>query len=418
MKAPASPVAFLVKTFPKLSETFILEEILGLERLGLDLHVYALQRPTDSIQHEAVANVRALVSYLRPHRQVWLHDLICHLSLALTHPVRYAKGFALALRREEPGRWADFSLACALAKQLIRRRSTHLHAHFVSQPGAVAELAAGLCGIGYSISAHAKDIYTSSARVLERKLNGARFTVTCTRHNQQYLRSHAPSARQVHAMYHGIDAERFRPLPDPARPGRPLILSVGRLRAKKGFGTLIAACALLRERGIAFDCEIVGYGEEQPNLAASIDAAHIGDRVRLVGTMNHTALVQRYAAAAIFAAPSQISADGDRDGIPNVMLEAMAMELPVVASRVSGIPEVIVDGVNGRLVEPGSATALADALSELLSSATLRERLGRSARRTVIEHFDNDSNLRLLHGLLRQAIDQPQALHRGEKAYA
>lgn len=413
MSAALHGIAVLVKTFPKLSETFVLEEILGLERRGIDLTVYALQAPTDRLQHDSVARVRAPVRYVegtRVRAQLWL---------LLRHPLRALRALMLLARRAEGDRRADFALACALARRLQRDGSRHLHAHFASRPAGIAELAAMLCGIGYSISAHAKDIYTSAPDVLRRKLSGARFTVTCTQHNAAALRACAQRPDTVHAMYHGIDAQRFRAQGARAAHATPLILSVGRLRAKKGFATLIDACAQLRDRGIDFACEIVGYGEERDRLQAAIAQLRLEGKVHLTGTMNHAALIHRYDQAAVFAAPSQIGADGDRDGIPNVMLEAMAMELPVVASRVSGIPEVVEDGVNGALVEAGDARALAAALARLLADAPLRARLGAAARRTVLERFDNDRNLELVVRLLREALDAPAALaHAREKIYA
>lgn len=413
MSSPLHGVAVLVKTFPKLSETFILEEILGLERQGVALNLYALQAPTDRLQHDTVARVRAPVRYVDGA------GAGMQLSLLLRHPLRALRALTLLARRAEGGRRADFALACALASRMERDGIRHLHAHFASRPAGIAELAATLRGIGYSISAHAKDIYTSAPDVLRRKLGGARFTVTCTQHNVAALRACAPRPDDVHAMYHGIDAQRFRPQGARAARATPLILSVGRLRAKKGFATLIDACAQLRDRGIDFACEIVGYGEEQAHLQAAIAQLRLEDKVCLAGTMNHAALIRRYDEAAVFAAPSQITADGDRDGIPNVMLEAMAMELPVVASRVSGIPEVIEDQVNGALVEAGDARALADALARVLADAPLRARLGAAARRTVLERFDNDRNLELVVGLLRKALDAPVAhAHAQEKAYA
>lgn len=413
MNSVLNGVAVLVKTFPKLSETFILEEILGLERLGVDLALYALQPSTDRIAHDTVKRVRA------PLRYVENASLRAQLSIMLRHPLRVLRALLLVARRTEGERRADFALACALAKRLRHDGIRHLHAHFASRPAGIAELAALLCGIGYSISAHAKDIYTSAPAVLRRKLDGARFTVTCTQHNLAALRACAAHPDGVHAMYHGIDAQRFRAQGARATRATPLILSVGRLREKKGFATLIEACALLRERGVDFACEIVGYGEEQERLQAAIAQLRLDGCVQLAGTMNHAALIRRYDEAAVFAAPSRITADGDRDGIPNVMLEAMAMELPVVASRVSGIPEVIEDGVNGALVEADDAQALADALARVLADAPLRARLGAAARRTVLERFDNDRNLELVVRLLREALAAPAApSHEREKAYA
>ena len=201
-------------------------------------------------------------------------------------------------------------------------------------------------------------------------------------------------------MYHGVDAAVFHPRRRLAVSLVPLIVSVGRLRAKKGLDTLIEACAQLRDRGQPFRCEIVGYGEEQSRLAALITARDLDDHVTLAGKLTRDQVIARYARAALYVQPSRVAADGDRDGIPNVLLEAMAMGLPVLATRVSGIPELVHDRRNGLLVEPDAPAALAVAMSELLDDRALGARLGVAARATVTETFDNDHNLRLVCQLL------------------
>ena len=401
-------VGVLVKTWPKLSETFILEEVLGLERLGRRLHIFALAAPADAVAHAAVGKVRARVSYVEAQPA-----LAAHWRLFAASPVRYLGAALQALRRPEPGRWRDFRAAARLAALMRAHGVVHLHAHFISEPAAVAELAARLAGTGYSLSAHAKDIYLSQPQVLRRKLAAARFTVTCTEYNRRALAALAGGA-PIHRMYHGIDHVAFAPrpalAPQPSAPAQeaPLILAVGRLREKKGFATLIEACALLRDAGRDFRCEIVGYGEDQARLESRIRAARLGEHVVLTGKLAREQVIERYTRATVLAVPSQVASDGDRDGIPNVLLEAMAMELPVVASAVSGIPELVENGSNGLLVAPGDARALAEALTRLIDDERLRERLGRAGRRAVLESFDNDRNLALLGRLLDEAAGAPE----------
>ena len=397
------PIGVLVKIWPKLSETFILEEVLGLERRGLDLRLYALEPASDSIVHPDVARVRAPVATLT--RGVAL--LAAHMKLLLRHPLRHAG----AAWRGLQGRmaWAHFVKAGWLAQRLLDDGVAHLHAHFISAPAAVAEQAAHLAGVPFSISAHAKDIYLSEARELRLRLDAARFTVTCTEANRAVLSALAPQAA-VHRLYHGVDHARFHPgrrlLADGAPP---MIVSVGRLRPKKGLDLLVRACARLRDAGQAFTCDIVGYGPEQGSLQALIDALGLGDQVRLVGKLSRDEVIERYARAAIYVQPARIAADGDRDGIPNVLLEAMAMGLPVVATRVSGIPELVRAGVNGVLVEPEDPVQLANAIAQLLRQPRACAELGCRARDTVVEVFDNDRNLRLLCELLgRPDAQRPQ----------
>lgn len=395
------PLGVLVKIYPKLSETFILEEILGLERLGVPLRLYALAPATDAITHPAVARVRAPLTTLpaRPDASF----LASHARLALGAPLRYLGAFASALARGRQG-LQDFLRAGWLAVRLRKDGVQHLHSHFISSPADIAALVSRLLGLAYSISAHAKDIYLSEPADLKRRMAGARFTVTCTEVNRRTLAEIAPQAL-VQRMYHGIDHALFHPARQMFAGERPLIVSVGRLREKKGLDTLIDACALLRDRGQSFTCEIVGYGEEKSRLEAQIARLALGTRVRLAGKLAREQVIEHYARAAVYVQPARIAADGDRDGIPNVLLEAMAMGLPVVASRVSGIPELVEHEVNGVLVEPDDAHALADAISRVLNQPSLCADIACRARATVTERFDNDRNLRQLCALLEQQAE-------------
>ena len=393
------PLGVLVKIYPKLSETFILEELLGLERLGFALRLYSLAPATDALTHPAVARVRApLVTVPESVRGHGREFALRHARLLGSAPLRYLRTLAAALRRGRRG-LRDFARAGWLAGQMRADGVDHLHTHFISTPADVAELVAGLAALPFSISAHAKDIYRSDPADLRRKLQAARFTVTCTEFNRQTLADIAPQAT-VRRMYHGVDHGLFHPTQRKPDRAVPLILSVGRLREKKGLDTLIDACAALRDRGRAFACEIVGYGEEQARLQAQIESLGLSDHVRLVGKLAREQVIARYARAAVYVQPSRIAADGDRDGIPNVLLEAMAIGLPVVASRVSGIPELVAHGHNGLLVEPDHPEALADAITQLIEQPQLCADLGCRARQTVTESFDNDRNLQLLCGLL------------------
>jgi glycosyltransferase involved in cell wall biosynthesis len=405
---PARPIGLLVKMFPKLSETFVLEEVLGLERLGVPLRLYTLAASSDALVHPVVANVRALVTQVpRRVRDDWLGFIWRHARYLATRPMHYLQALRLAAGRGRAG-LTDFAHAGWLAGQLRADGVEHLHTHFISTPADVAELVSRMAGLPFSISAHAKDIYLSNPADLNRKLRAARFTVTCTDFNCRTLRSIAPNAA-VHRMYHGIDHTVFHPQQRQVPGQAPLILSVGRLREKKGLDTLIEACRLLRERSVAFACEIVGYGEEQGRLEAMIAVYGLGAHVRLAGKLTREQVIERYARATVYVQPSRVAADGDRDGIPNVLLEAMAMGLPVVATRVSGIPELVHDYRNGLLIEPDDPAELADAVERLILAPELGVAFGRAARASVTEHFDNDHNLRLVIQLLEtEHVHTPQ----------
>jgi len=277
-----------------------------------------------------------------------------------------------------------------------RHPSDHIHAHFVDRAALVALVAGRLLGVPFSATAHANDIYVDPV-LLPEKMAQAKFVATCTRYNERHLRGlvAGASAPDIRCVYHGLDAGSYAP-PAPGTRTEPRLLAVGQLKEKKGLRYLLEACRILEDRGVGFECEVVGDGPLRGELESLVDRLGLGDRVRLVGSLPHEAVVARYRDAAILVLPCVIDANGDRDGIPNVILEAMAMELPVVSTRHSGIPEAVGDGTSGVLVEPRDAVALADALQGLLSDPGLRERLGRSGRRRVLETFDVNVNARAL----------------------
>lgn len=403
---PQPTIAYLVKTFPKLSETFILQEILALEEQGMHLHLYALQPPQEDITHAVTARVQAPVTYLPPLATSALRRLLfAHTRLLLRHPWRYATTLHFMWRRPEEPRWSDFFQAGYLAWRLETQRIRHLHVHFANQPAGVAELAHAFSGISYSITAHAKDIYLSPPDILARKMHSARFVVTCTEYNRKFLDDIGSHGTPIHRIYHGIDPQRFCPPAGQPRTGDPcpIILSVGRLREKKGFLTLLHACHLLSRQGYRLRCEIVGYGPQQAELEQRITALRLHDTVFLIGRLTQEALLDRYRQATLFVLPCQVMDDGDRDGIPNVLMEAMAMQLPVVSTPVSGIPELIEHQRSGLLVPPQNPQALAEALRWLLEQPHWRQALGQAGRTRVCQAFATQANIVQLHALLGAA---------------
>jgi len=281
----------------------------------------------------------------------------------------------------------------------------HLHAHFANAPATVARLVSVMCDISYSFSTHAKDLYLTRQKVMRRRIGSASFVLTCTRHNVEYIRSFLPQREwhKIHLVYHGIDLAEF---PFRAENGKattsaagvepvitievsvPLILSVGRLIPKKGLNDLISACQLLKARGLKFRCAIVGDGPLRGELEGQISQLRLKDTVTLLGAMAHDQLVSFYGQASIFALCPHVMEDGDRDGIPNVLAEAMAAGLPVVSTRVSGIPELVEDRRTGLLVGPKDPAALADAVEGLLKEPDKRQSLIVAARRKLENSFD------------------------------
>lgn len=427
-------IAYLLKTFPRLSETFILNEILELERQGVELHIFSLRQPSETKVHPAVAEIRAQVTYIRswytplppPPERVPLEKLAHKVQLSeerrfwlIHHPLWYLRTWlfqatcgalkfyfhrAFQARSGAPKRY--FYQALALAQELRRGRFTHLHAHFANEPASVGELAHRLARCTFSFTAHAKDIYLTDREELARKVAAANFVITCTSFNRDYLQQIAGSGTPIHLCYHGVDLSRFSGEPREAgerHTGTPLILSVGRFCEKKGFPFLIQACHRLKQNGRRFVCRIVGFGPLQGQMEELIRTLELQDCVFLAGKMTQDKLIHEYGQADLFVLPCLVADDGDRDGIPNVLVEAMAMRIPVVSTPVSGIAELVDHLEDGLLAPEKNSEALATAIETLLDDPGLREWLGANARRKVMAGFRLDRSTAKVYRLLASA---------------
>jgi glycosyltransferase involved in cell wall biosynthesis len=252
-----------------------------------------------------------------------------------------------------------------------------------------------LLDIPYSFTAHANDIYVNPV-MLSEKMAGAKFVATCTGYNESHLAALANgSSDKIKRIYHGLDTSHYE---KEAREGspKPIVLAVGQLKEKKGFIYMLKACQTLRAQGHEFECHIVGEGPQRAMLRTEIRRLGLEEIVYLLGALPHEDVIDAYKEATMFVLPAVVSQDGDRDCIPNVILEAQAMELPVVSTRHSGIPEVIQDGFNGLLVEPANESALAQAIAKLLEDSALGAEMGQRGRQIVTEKFDVDRNAKSL----------------------
>ena len=375
-------IAYVMNGFPRLSETFITHEIHQVERLGLSLRLYVVKKEAEPSVHPAVAMIRAPLVYLPGASSLsgttlwpWLRTNVgafwpAHVELLRRRPLAWlsvlgtAFGLAWQHRPRGKGSWPalrkvyikEFLQAGSIAAAVMREGDVaHLHGHFCHGVATITWFASRMAGLPFSFTAHAKDIYQAElnpGRLLERKLAAARFVATCTCANAQVLRARHPRPDDVHAIYHGLDTQWFSPKSAPPDVGVPLVLAVGRLVEKKGFDRLIAACALLKQRGAHFRCLIVGEdGSAGPALRALIEREGLADCVRLHGAVTQDRLREIYRGARAFALPCRVMEDGDRDGFPNVLAEAMAIGVPVVSTPISGIPEMIDNGVHGLLVD-------------------------------------------------------------------
>jgi colanic acid/amylovoran biosynthesis glycosyltransferase len=391
-------VAYVVKRYPRYSETFIVNEILAHEAAGLEVEIFSLLYPEDGHFQDAISRVRAPVTYL-PAKGLKAQDLWGALSEAgELFPGLWA---SLEDARGEDVRYVY--QAAVLAREARRRGITHLHAHFATASTTVARLAGGFAGIPYTFTAHAKDIFHESVRGddLQRKLRDAAAVVTVSDYNVAYLRDAFSAPDDVRRIYNGLDLERY-PYEAPEERA-PLIVAVGRLVEKKGFWDLISACEVLARAGHDFGCRIIGAGEQEPELRDLISRLGLQGKVELTGPLPQREVIRHVREAAAFAAPCVVGSDGNRDGLPTVLLEAMALGTPCVSTDVTGIPEVLRDGETGLMVPQRDPAALAGALARLFGDAGLRTFLAGRARRRIEAHFDARRNAAMLRRVFEEA---------------
>jgi glycosyltransferase involved in cell wall biosynthesis len=399
--SPAPQVAFLVKRFPRLSETFVLNEFLELRRHGLPLRLLAIMDPAERhTQPEAVALVPE-VTYLRGPR-LW-PMLPRLLRIAGRHPRGTASALGWVIPRRRLASWRRLAEALVLVDELDGQ-AVHLHVHWAHAPAAAAFLAHRIAAIPWSLTTHAKDLYTMPVPDVADRCAQAVFVATCTAANAAYLTEVVGvDPAKVVLCRHGVRLDRFDPADRAPEPGR--LLTVGRLVAKKGFGVLIEACGILAARGVSFHLDIVGDGLLAGGLRALVEARGLQDRITFHGGRPQPELVEFYRRAAVFALAPTVQSDGDRDGIPNVILEAMACGVPVVASAISGIPEAIHHDRTGLLVAPSDAEALAGSLERLLHNPVAAEEIGRAGAASIRTMFDQTGCVAPLVELLRARLD-------------
>lgn len=401
-------LAVVVNGFPRLSETFVLHELLELERQGLRLHLVALRRPEEAVQLEAVARLQAGVEYLpESFEQVPVRLLrIAQAALFLRRPLPYLSALVDVLSADDFSK-GSFRRALLLAHRIVRLGAPALYVQFAHKPATIGRFAALLAGVPYALSAHAKDIWLTPREELAQKVRDAEVVLTCTAEGWSYLEALAGGRTPVHLVHHGVDLPE-RPRLDP-KNAVPVVLSVGRLVEKKGHATLLAAAARLVECGIDFRLRIAGEGPEWPVLQRLVHRLELSDRVVFLGPLSESEVRAEHDRADVFALASQPLENGDRDGIPNVILEAMAQGIPVVSTSTEGATEAVVDGESGLLAPPGDVDALADRLARLLSDAGLRATLGTAGRKRMARHFARASNLPAAIEALRRAgiVDPP-----------
>ncbi len=404
-----APIAVIVKGYPRLSETFIAQELLGLQRQGLNLHIYSLRHPYDAATHPVHGEITARVTYLPEY----LHHAPARIWRAWRGAKKLAgyrrawRLFRRDLARDQTrNRVRRFGQACVLATELPSHTQI-LYAHFLHTPTSVARYAAAMRDLPFAVSAHAKDIWTSPDWELREKLADCEWLTTCTQFGATHLRTLAARPENVILTYHGLDLTRFAPRPTPpsrrdgSDPTDPVqLLSVGRLVEKKGYDDLLSALATLPTH-CHWRFRHIGGGPLATVLRGQAEQLGIADRIDWLGPLAQSSVLDQLRLADLFILASRIAEDGDRDGLPNVLLEAQSQALTCIATTVSGIPELIEDGATGLLVPPRDPAALVTAMARLISDPATRNRLGAAGDARIRRDFSMTTGVQDLANRLR-----------------
>ena len=400
--------------FPKITETFILYEILALEARGVTVDVHPLLREREESVHPEAAR---LLKRIRFHSFLSLPIIAANAHYAFRRPVAYFGALYEVLSGPFgslnffAGAAGIFPKSVRFAYEMERAGVQHVHAHFATHPTVAALIIHRLTGIPFSFTVHGHDLHVEK-RMLAEKLSAARFAVAISDYNRDTMIEECGEwAKGKIAVVHcGIDPRVFDATARKTRgDGTLKMLCVGRFDEVKGHPVLVEACRKLSERGIPFVCDLVGEGPRRPEVEALIERAGLTGRVRTLGPQPRLEVVRLLSECDVFALPSVMAANGEREGIPVSLMEAMAMGIPVVSSKLSGIPELVESGVSGVLVEPGDASALSESLEKLAREPELRARLGEAGRAKVLRDFDLSLNVDRLAALLSGAHQETRA---------
>lgn len=407
-------IAYISQRFPSLTTTFVYREVLALRRLGINIRSISTWRPKPETLSAEARNLVDETFYIFPLNYLQLLSL--HLRYLFTRPRRYLGALAqltlfnresLANRVRSLG---HFVYAVCAAAEVERCDAQHIHADFALNAATVALVTARLTGRTFSFAAHANDIFVNPV-LLREKVRQAAFATPISEFNRRYLLNigaEASAAERLHVIHCGLEFSQFSPNGHIPAAGRPLILGVGRLVEKKGFHILIEACRLLKAQGLSMECQIVGGGPLEARLRELIQQNGVADCVQLAGPQPQEQVRTLMQHAAVFVLPCVVAQDNDQDGIPVVLMEAMAFERPVISTPLSGIPELVQDEVNGLLVPSGSAEALAAGLRRMLEDKILARRLGQAGRKTVAENFNVEHSAQQLAALFQRVTTQPR----------
>ncbi|MCH8923393.1 MAG: glycosyltransferase family 4 protein [Planctomycetes bacterium] len=415
--APAVRVGYLLRMYPRFSQTFVVNEILELERQSVEVSIASLKKPSDGRFHESISRVQASVDYIPEHLvESPAKTLRSHWAVGRRQPLGYARALGTTLRFAGTNH-TDFRQAAMVLRWAHKRKIKHIHVHFGTHEASVAYLACLIGGLSYSQTLHAFDIFRDDVdrRLLARKINASRFTVTVSEFNRRYLVKRIPGVdpAKVRVNYNGIDLEAFSPNGAARTPHS--IVSIGRLIEKKGFIHLIRAVRRLRDRGVAATCTIVGDGRDKDKLKREIKALKLRGAITLAGSLNQDQVRDLLKRSACLALPCVEAADGNVDALPTVLLEGLACGCPCISTKVSGVPEIIENEISGLLVAPSDDAALSDALARVLQSPELHRNLATGGRRRAEQLFDVRQNVARMKGWFADVLSAPT--REGEKRY-
>jgi glycosyltransferase involved in cell wall biosynthesis len=388
-------VAYLFERFPSFGQTFCYREVAELERQGTKVHLYSIRRPVNEPDQEWDEQLVRRVQYL-PEESALVREID-----QLVREGRVSGTTREAL--EKWGRQSDFLRlyqAVYVGLRLQQNGLRHLHAHFAGMAARTAFWINQFFGIQYSFTAHANDIFAPRDFVvsLAKLLGNAAAVVTVSDYAAEFLRNRFPeAAAKVHRIYNGVDSSRFHPAD--LGSGVPAIVSIGRLIEKKGFADLISACRLLKPRGRDFVCEIIGEGPLEAALQSQITREGLESSVKLVGPQTQSQIALRLAHATIFVLPCTREEGGGMDNLPTVIMEAMAAGLPVVSTPLAGVPEMVENDVNGKLVPEHDPEAICAAIEYLIANPEQARRFGDRGRQIVREKFSIEASVRALSAL-------------------
>ena len=405
-------IGYVLKKFPRNSETFILNEVLELQRAGADVTVFSLNRPDDGVFHRGLSELKRPVVYLTGRKPAdWLGLLRQNLGALSSNKERLWDEFRYLLEAERPDTWNILSSGIDLALRARELGIDRLHAHFATIAAYVSRAAHAMSGIPYSVTCHAKDIYREgvTGERFTSLLRESQFVVTVCEANRRYIEEHRDPARELdlRVLYNGVDVSMFNPQ-NRAPDAEPTILSVGRLVEKKGFHILLDAMALLKDRGLTPRCWILGDGEEREQLRSKQQALQLSN-VEFLGMRNQDDVRSYMARASAMVLPCIVGSDGNRDALPTVLLEALASGLPIVSTPVGGVEEIADHGKAGIIVPPGDAESLANEIESLLNNSERQRELAQTGRTRAESCFDLATNVRKLLSWFEQGQATPKA---------